>query len=64
MADYTLNPNGMTDSSAEFRAVTNSIINAIQDLDASAKAYAEMNQGERSRRTTPPTRSSKPASTR
>ncbi|MFI5843124.1 WXG100 family type VII secretion target [Catenuloplanes sp. NPDC051500] len=46
MADYALNPNGLTDSSTEFRGVTNSIINAIQDLDAAAKTYAEMNQGE------------------
>ncbi|MEV6810735.1 WXG100 family type VII secretion target [Micromonospora sp. NPDC051296] len=45
MATYSLNPNGLLDSGAELRGVTNSIQNAINDLNGYVNQFIASNAG-------------------
>ncbi|PZG14868.1 hypothetical protein C1I95_20770 [Micromonospora craterilacus] len=45
MATYSLNPNGLLDSSAELRGVTNSIQNSLAELNGYVNQFIANNAG-------------------
>jgi uncharacterized protein YukE len=46
MATYGLNPNGLLDTEAELRGVTQSIDNATDELNAVVQVFIDRNEGD------------------
>jgi WXG100 family type VII secretion target len=45
MASYSLDPNGLLDTSSDLQGITNSIKNSIDDLDGAVRNFLQNNAG-------------------